>query len=474
MNTVQHASGVDDSDGRRNDLQVGVETHHDEGRPWDPPLPVLQDDEGRPWDPPLPVLQDPVMPGITVVHLRHITGPALESLVARARISGVGRVDSKTAELMGLELEPSTWQSRATHLKAMCAFLEKRGLDFPLSERDLLAFLGYSYDSLLTRSGPQLSSKSMAAYLSGIRLSHAALGLGLLPRARDSLFLGAAMAGYKKAASMNLSISMVRIALPVDALYDILAYALRPNAAALDVRDGALVVTAAIFGLRPAGAQGLRREHVCISESQVAVLVESLKGRTHEQARRRGERSFYAPPLVIELPCTVLQLLSRWTELRGATPGKWFSRPGLPAANLDAAVRRLVRVVGFSAPPGCQVSGHSLRILAFSQSALMLWSDVRLQIRFDWKNISDMAEVYLDHRSRTSAASRVFFCPDLPGHHSIGAAAAEARVADDGGDSEGDDSSASFATAEGNDDTQLRLQLRPESPSEGGNGSLGS
>lgn len=391
---------------------------------------------------------------LTVAHIRHITGPALESLVATVRTRGVGRLDPKAAELMGMELEPSTWKGRATHLRAICTFLETRGLEFPLSERDLLAFLGHSYDSLLTRTGPQLSFKSMAAYLSGIRLSHAALGLGLLPRAKDSLFLSAAMAGYKKAASTNLPVAAVRIALPVNVLYDLLRYALRPNAATSDVRDGALVVTAAVFGLRPAAVQNLRREHVTISATHVAVLVKILKGRTPEQARRRGERSFYAPPTVPELPCTVLSLLGRWTELRGVAPGKWFYRPGLPACNLDDAVRRLMRTVGYVAPPGCQVSGHSLRILAFSQSALMLWSDVRLQIRFDWKNVADMAEVYLDHRSRTSAASRVFFCPDIPEHRLREFPDGPRAVDDRDCDSETSDSSstASFATAEGHED----------------------
>lgn len=379
---------------------------------------------------------------------------------------------------MALELEPSTWQGRATHLKALCRFLARRGLEFPLSERDLLAFLGYSYDSLLTRTGPQLSAKSMAAYLSGIRLSHAALGLGLLPRAKDSLFLGAAMAGYKKAASMSLPVATVRIALPVDVLYDILVYALRPRAAALDVRDGALIVTAAIFGLRPAGAQNLRREHVTVADGYASVLVESLNGRTHEQARRRGDRSFYDPPVVLERPCTVLQLLRAWTELRGTAPGKWFYRPGLPACNLDTAVRRLLPVVGYTVPPGCQVSGHSLRILAFSQSALMLRSDVRLQIRFDWKRVADMAEVYLDHRCRTTAASRVFFCPDLPGQQAgVQNAVAEHEPAggvsgeEDRDEAESDDSSDSFATANGHADARLRLQRRPARSDEGGNGS---
>ena len=418
-----------------------------------------------------------VMTDLTVAHIRHITGPALESLVASVRTRGVGRLDPKAAELMGMELEPSTWKGRATHLRAMCEFLESRGLEFPLSERDLLAFLGHSYDALLTRTGPQLSFKSMAAYLSGIRLSHAALGLGLLPKTKDSLFLGAAMAGYKKAASTNLPVAAVRIALPVDVLYEILRYALRTSATASDVRDGALVVTAAIFGLRPAGAQNLRREFVTISDNNVAVLVESLKGRTHEQARRRGERSFYAPPTVPELPCTVLDLLGRWTELRGIAPGKWFYRPGLPACNLDAAVRRLMHTVGYVAPPGCQVSGHSLRILAFSQSALMLWSDVRLQVRFDWKNIADMAEVYLDHRSRTRAASRVFFCPDIPTHR-LREFPDEPRTVDDSDceDETSDSSSAaSFATAEGQADTRLRLQRRqPTADEEEGNGSLDS
>ena len=353
-------------------------------------------------------------PMITVAVLRDITGPALEALVARVRMEGASRVDARTAELMGLQLEPSTWRGRATHLKAICSFMARFGLEFPLHERDILAFMGYSYHLLLQREGARLSAPSMASYLSGIRLTHAALGLGLLPRARDSLWLMAALDGYKKAASSNLPVGLVRIALPVDVLYDILAFALRAGASTLDVRDGALVITAGVFGLRPAGAQGVRREHVRLSASRISILVGSLKGRTAEQARRRGERSFYAPPIVPSRPLTVLDLLTRWTELRGDSAGPWFSRPGLPRGSLDRAVRRLAEAVGYSPPSGCQISGHSMRILAFSQSALMLWSDVRLKIRFDWKNVADMADVYLDHRARTSSASAVFFCPDVP------------------------------------------------------------
>lgn len=175
-----------------------------------------------------------------------------------------------------------------------------------------------------------------------------------------------------------------------------------------------MIVTAAVFGLRPAGVQSLLCEQVELSAGQIRVLVESLKGRTFQQAKRRGAYSFYTPPPVSEHPLRVLGLLGRWSELRGAASGRWFERADMSASGLDAAVKRLVVAVGWAPPKGCQVSGHSLRILTFSQAALLSWSGARMQVRFNWKRVEDMGEIYMDHLARTSSASLAFFSPHLP------------------------------------------------------------
>ena len=346
--------------------------------------------------------------------MKKITGPELQELVSRVRATGIERFDARTTELMSMELEPSTWKGRATHMKAICNFMVQQGLDFPLAERHLVAFMGFSYSCLQRGTGPQLSSRSMASYIAGIRRTHAALGLGLLPQTADSLHLRAATEGYKKAASSSLPSGPVRIALPVHVLYMILQFGSARGAQPPDIRDASMIVTAAVFGLRPAGVQSLRCEQVEFSPGQIRILVESLKGRTLQQAQRRGARSFFAAPPVAGHPLTVLALLDRWAELRGAEPGRWFERAGMPAASLDAAVKRLTNALGWEAPRGCQVSGHSLRILAFSQSSLLSWSAPRMQVRFDWKRVEDMGEIYMDHLARTSAASLVFFSPHLP------------------------------------------------------------
>ena len=113
-------------------------------------------------------------------------------------------------------------------------------------------------------------------------------------------------------------------------------------------------------------------------------------------------------------PRSVLELAEKWLELRGTEEGPLFDAEGLLSCNLDAATQRVVAAVGFVAPPGCSIRGHSCRISAFSQAALMAWDIVRLKIRFDWKNVDDMTDIYMDHRQRTTAASRVFFSPRLP------------------------------------------------------------
>lgn len=341
-----------------------------------------------------------------------VSGRELRALVSAAN-TRISPELSQEAQL-GKALEPSSWNARARHMRAICMFLRERQRDFPLDECDLVAFMGYLYTSLVTKTGPQLRAVSVSGYISGIRLTHEALGLGALPTIRGSLRLSAAFEGYKKVSDLQLPPKAVRIAIPVHCIYEILSWARRDAATSEDRRDAALVITASVCGLRAAGVQSILFEHCRLDADHFQVFFGPLKGRTVEAALLLGGRSFYAPPSVQGHPHTVLQVVYAWTSARESVPGPLFSGIGLLRARLDPALRRLARAIGFTPPPGCAVSSHSARITAFSQMVLMRWSDVRLRFRFDWKNVQDMAVVYLDHRVRVVTASRVFFSPDLP------------------------------------------------------------
>lgn len=58
-------------------------------------------------------------PEVSVAVHRDIAGPAHEALIAQVRTSGASRVDARTVALMGMQLEPSTWKGRATHLRTI-------------------------------------------------------------------------------------------------------------------------------------------------------------------------------------------------------------------------------------------------------------------------------------------------------------------------------------------------------------------
>lgn len=77
-------------------------------------------------------------------------------------------------------------------------------------------------------------------------------------------------------------------------------------------------------------------------------------------------------------------------------------------------MKKVMRVVRYIVPAGRKVSGHLLRITAFSQNCILSWSDARMRVRFHWKSIEEMAYAYLDHRVRASSTSHVFFSPRIP------------------------------------------------------------
>lgn len=217
----------------------------------------------------------------------------------------------------------------------------------------------------------------------------------------------------------------VRVGIPVHVLYKIMCLARRPHADRRCKRDAALLITAVIFGLRPSGAEGIRTEHILelselrgSSSARCEVLVLFLKGETVAQAERRGGRTIFAPAPVPGKPVTVLSVLAAWRDARDSAAAPWFDCPDLPGASLYDAVTSLTSAVGYAPPARCESGGHwewhSARITAFSQAVPLGWSPLRLQIRFDWRSVEDMAGASFDHRVWTSAASLLFFDPALP------------------------------------------------------------
>lgn len=84
----------------------------------------------------------------------------------------------------------------------------------PVSGEDLVSFVGWLYARLVTGDGPKLRAASLPNYMSGLRLTHQALGLGELPTIKDSLPLSAACAGYEKAAELKLPPAAIRVSMP--------------------------------------------------------------------------------------------------------------------------------------------------------------------------------------------------------------------------------------------------------------------
>lgn len=58
--------------------------------------------------------------------------------------------------------------------------------------------------------------------------------------------------------------------------------------------------------------------------------------------------------------------------------------------------------------------GHFTRITASSHACVLSWSDTCLKHRYEWKNLQDTADIYLEHRVRALAEPLVFFSSRLP------------------------------------------------------------
>lgn len=233
-------------------------------------------------------------------------------------------MDAETRTLLEASAESSTWTNRATHFSALCVFLDEKKASFPLAPATLVSFVGYLYNCLLRRLGPQLAAVSLPQYLSTARTICTILGGGELPTPSEYLPLEAVCLSYGKMPECGSS-RPVRIGIPARVRYDILEWGRREEAARGEILDAALISFAAVFGLRAKGAEQVRREHVWLDgDAEMRVLVGSLKGRTTEAPMWRGARLFVSPPASIELPMTVLALIGRWKARRGDHDGYFF------------------------------------------------------------------------------------------------------------------------------------------------------
>lgn len=299
---------------------------------------------------------------------------------------------------------------------ALMRFMRENSAENPLQPRHQVALVGFFFERLQARKAPSLRYASLSAYLSGIRQTHEALGLGSFPMAENCLLLRAVFTRYANSEVGTIRPTNIRIAIPPDVLYRILCSSCDSNAGRNEVRDAAMIIVATVYGLRPNSARSIDEESLAIETDSMRALVRVLKGKTKTASLSRGQRTFYFPQYApIGYPVTVRQFLLKWRDMRGRAPGSWFDAPGLSACSLDNSVKAATSALRWTSPSGCSVGGHCPRISAFTQCVPLGWIPMRLQIILDWKTFEDMTGVYMNHNARISPVSPVFFSPEMPG-----------------------------------------------------------
>lgn len=168
---------------------------------------------------------------------------------------------------------------------------QERG--FPSQENDLDTFGGSLFASLSTGGSPKLWAASLPNYLSGIKVTYAALWITALPTVRASLRLRAVCAGCTKVSVLRLQPTVIRISIPAHSLYSVLNWT-PPLTTMHDLHDAALLIIATVFELRGNGVHSVLDKHTKLDDVRFQVLMGSLKYGTQEAALRCGGRSFYS------------------------------------------------------------------------------------------------------------------------------------------------------------------------------------
>ena len=120
----------------------------------------------------------------------------------------------------------------------------------------------------------------------------------------------------------------VRIVLSADVAHGIWQSSMDDRYPYSVVRDAAFVIFAFIFGLRKSSVLEVKMEDIrCLDNMRMEIIVRKLKGRTAQEAIRRGPRTYRVPSsLQVSTP---LSLMTKYVSMRASSSGYLFaSRAG--------------------------------------------------------------------------------------------------------------------------------------------------
>lgn len=331
---------------------------------------------------------------------------------ASGRTLGDGTGARSAAWLMAAHSHAErTAGSRATEWRAFCEFWAEGGRQGPVDGNDLVCFVGWLSEQRV--SGKRnVSSRSLAQYLSAVRTVHAKLQIQPLPPTPASFPpLGEVVRAYRRWESGRFEVGNVRIGIASDSMQVIWQRAMDERATLDIVRDAAAVLFAYVFGLRESSVGNVTKEDIAVlNPLRCEVMVRFVKGRTSHEAVRRGPRSYDVAGLDTHSPLDVL--LKYVGAFKG--DGSLFASGRRSKGWLTKALRGLLDCCGIRPPINGTYSSHSLRIGSLTERILLGESTTELLASYDWAHTSDgMLSVYFDRRIRLSPSSRWFFkCRD--------------------------------------------------------------
>lgn len=255
----------------------------------------------------------------------------IREAVGKARVEVVGdRVggDQVVMLLTDHTEAQGTAAARATEWRAFCEYREETGREDLASGVDMVCFVGWLCEER-SRGKRKVSSRSLPQYLSAVRTMHGKLGLPLPPSPSEFFPLQQVLRAYRNWESSRFPMNSVRVGLSAAVLKKLWERGMDDNASLVCVRDVAMVVFAFVFGLRESSVMGIRVDDVrVLTARKCEVIVRKVKGRTSEEALRRGPR-VYAVPEEVENP-TPLSVLEKFVSLRSSSSEFLFSPELLP------------------------------------------------------------------------------------------------------------------------------------------------
>lgn len=305
-----------------------------------------------------------------------------------------------------------TTTARAIEWNAFAEYRRSTGdLDVATGD-DMVCFIGWLAEQRI-RGHRKVSSNSIPQYLSAVRTMHGKLGLPRPPSPTEYAPLQSVMDAYRRWESDKFPISDVRIGLSAATVRTFWSKGMEDQAVFSVIRDAALIVFSFIFGLRESSVLEVKMDDIFeLDDGKMEVMIRKLKGRTENEAVKRGPRVYECPfPFDGDKP---LAIITKYVSLRGASSTYLFPSSG-GSGWINGRLRHLLQCVSVQPPPGCNFSSHSMRLGSLTERILLGGSVTELLALYDWKFSSQgMFSVYFDRRITVSSASHWFFGSRLP------------------------------------------------------------